>query len=395
MSGKQISAAKNRRFKLGLIVNPYAGIGGALALKGSDGKEIREQALAAGAQKHAPIKTSRALREIADMKEQVEIVTCGTEMGESLAQELGFNTRVVYTAKAAQTESDDTLNAAKALVDAGVDLLLFAGGDGTARNVFSAVGQSLPVVGVPAGCKIHSGVYAITPSGAGKVLKKVIKGELLSLFDAEVKDIDESKFREGQVIAKYFGEMQVPAELNYIQAVKSGGKESDELVLEDIAAHVTEMMEDDPQRIFVMGSGSTVASIMETNALDNTLLGVDLVKGFEVIAKDVTAQELVDLTNNQTTSLVITLIGGQGHIFGRGNQQLSPAFIRRIGKQNIHIVATKNKLNALGQKGLIADTGDAELDNELSGPISVITGYKDKVLYFVRGEEGVAEVKYV
>ena len=381
-----MSDSAQRKFKLGLIVNPYAGIGGALALKGSDGKEIREQALAAGAEQQALAKTERALREILDLKETIEIYTAASDMGESLAKDLGFATHVVYSPKHSQTESDDTLLAAYALLKEEVDLLLFAGGDGTARNIFTAVGGSVPVLGVPAGCKIHSGVYAITPSGAGKVLKQVISGELVSLFDAEVKDIDEGKFREGQVIAKYFGEMQVPAELNYIQAVKSGGKESDELVLEDIAAHVTEMMEDDAQRIFVMGSGSTLASIMESQGLENTLLGVDAVQNSEVIARDLTAQQLLELTKDKATSLVITLIGGQGHIFGRGNQQLSPAFIRQIGKQNIHIVATKTKLNALGQKGLIADTGDAELDQALSGPISVVTGYKDKVLYFVRGD---------
>jgi len=264
---------------------------------------------------------------------------------------------------------------------------LFAGGDGTARNIYNALGATVPVLGIPAGCKIHSGVYAITPSGAGKVLKQVISGDLVSLLDAEVKDIDESKFREGQVIARYFGEMQVPAELNYIQAVKMGGKESDELVLNDIAAHIIELMEEHPEQMFVMGSGSTVASIMQACGLDNTLLGVDVVQNFAVVGKDVTAQELLKLTENKATSLVITLIGGQGHIFGRGNQQLSPDFIRRIGKANIHIVASKNKLKSLNQKGLIADTGDEVLDQSLSGPISVITGYKDKVLYFVRGED--------
>nr|WP_136249759.1 ATP-NAD kinase family protein [Ningiella ruwaisensis] len=373
-----------RCFKLGLIINPFAGIGGAVALKGSDGKHIRQQALDAGAEQLAMEKTLRALKEVKSLVSQFEVYTGSGDMGETVARKLDLNTHVVYQVNQAQTEDTDTIQLAKALVEQDVDLIVFAGGDGTARNVYSVVGEHRPVLGIPAGCKIHSGVYAITPSGAGKVLSQVIQGELVSLFDAEVKDIDEDRFRKGEVIARYYGQMQVPAELNYIQAVKMGGKESDELVLNDIAAHVIEMMEDDPQRLFVMGSGSTVDAIMQAAALQNTLLGVDVVQNMQAIASDVTANDLLKICENKSCSLVITLIGGQGHIFGRGNQQLSPAFIRQMGKENIHIVSSKSKLNALGNKGLIADTTDDNLDNELAGPMSIITGYKDKVLYFVR-----------
>lgn len=376
-----------RKFKLGLIINPYAGIGGALALKGSDGTAIREAALSAGAEQLAMSKARKALNEIMNIKELVTVYTAAGDMGEITAKGLGLETAIVYWPSQTQTEHSDTEQLAARLQEQGVDLILFAGGDGTARNVFSAIGTHLPVIGIPAGCKIHSGVYAITPRGAGKVLRQVITGELVSLLEAEVKDIDEEKFRQGQVIAQYFGEMQVPAELNYIQAVKMGGKESDELVLNDIAAHITQLMDDEPQHMYVMGSGSTVAAIMQANGFANTLLGVDVVHNHELIATDVTAEQLLQLTKGKPTHLIITLIGGQGHIFGRGNQQLSPELIKRVGKSNIHIVATKSKLSTLGQKGLIADTGDSELDQWLSGPISVITGYKDKVLYFVRGED--------
>lgn len=376
-----------RKFRLGLIINPYAGIGGALALKGSDGAMIRETALNAGAEQLAMAKTKRALSEILKLKDAITVFTAAGDMGENVAKGLGFETIVVYSPSHTQTEQSDTERAAKCLQQKAVDLILFAGGDGTARNIYSALGNTLAVLGIPAGCKIHSGVYAITPSAAGKVLRQVVSGELVSLLEAEVKDIDEDKFRMGQVIARYFGEMQVPAELNYIQAVKMGGRESDELVLNDIAAYMGELMEQAPEDLFVMGSGSTVDAIMQTHGLTNTLLGVDVVQNHQVIANDVTAQQLLALTKGKNTQLVITLIGGQGHIFGRGNQQLCAEFIRQIGKQNIHVVASKAKLNALEQRGLIADTGDAELDQELSGPISIITGYKDKVLYFVRGED--------
>jgi len=243
------------------------------------------------------------------------------------------------------------------------------------------VGSSVPVLGVPAGCKIHSGVYCVSPAAAGQVVSQMILGELVSEMDAEVRDIDEDAFRGGKVIAKHYGEMRVPAELSYVQAVKMGGKEDEALVLDDIAAYVSEIMDDAPDTYFVMGSGSTVGAVMEYLGLENTLLGVDVVKDKVLVASDVTAPQLLALTQNKPTQVVLTVIGGQGHILGRGNQQLSPAFIRQVGKENLRVVATKQKLQALNGKPLRLDSGDAELDIALAGAFTIIAGYKDKVLY--------------
>lgn len=367
-------------FKLGVIVNPFAGIGGALALKGSDGAEIREKALAMGAEKKANEKMAKALSILEALSGQFTVVTAAGDMGASVCESLGIPFEVIYSPDSEQTEGEDSERAAKAMVEANVDLLLFAGGDGTARNICSVVGTQVPVLGVPAGCKIHSGVYCVSPSAAGQVVSQMIAGELVSEMDAEVRDIDENAFREGKVIAKHYGEMRVPAELTYVQAVKMGGKEDEALVLDDIAAYISEIMDEEPETYFVMGSGSTVGSVMEFLELDNTLLGVDIVKNREVVANDVTAPELLALTQGKPTKVILTVIGGQGHILGRGNQQLSPAFIRQIGKQNMLIVATKQKLQALNGKPLRLDSSDATLDTELAGAFTVITGYKDKVL---------------
>ena len=159
-----------------------------------------------------------------------------------------------------------------------------------------------------------------------------------------------------------------------------GGKEDEALVLDDIAAYVGEITDDEPDTYFVMGSGSTVGAVMDFLGLENTLLGVDVVKQGELIASDVTASELIALTHDKPTKVILTVIGGQGHILGRGNQQLSPAFIRQIGKQNMLVVATKQKLQALNGKPLRLDSSDATLDAELAGAFTVIIGYKDKVL---------------
>lgn len=370
-------------FKLGIIVNPFAGIGGALALKGSDGADVRNKALSMGAEKQANQKMTRALRALNELEHPLHVFTASGEMGASVCDALSLPHTVVYEVDG-QTEAEHTQAAAKAIIEQGVDLLMFAGGDGTARNLCAVVGERVPVLGVPAGCKIHSGVYAVTPSAAGEVLAMMVRGELVSEIEAEVRDIDESAFREGRVIARPFGEMRVPEALHYIQAVKMGGREDDEMVQEDIAAYITELMKDEPDTLFVMGSGSTVNAVMDHQGLTNTLLGVDVVKDGEVIASDVTADALLSLTRGCQTKIIVTVIGGQGHILGRGNQQLSPAVLRQVGKDNLLIIATKQKIQALSQRPLIFDSGDADLDASLAGTVSIITGYRDRVLYPAR-----------
>ena len=373
------------QFKLGLIVNPVAGLGGSVALKGSDGEDTAAKAIALGAEPKSNSRTKAALEVLVPHQSNITIYTVNDEMGEQTAKSLGFNTQVVYQSSS-PTTSDDTEAAARLLQQQGVDLILFAGGDGTARNICHAVEDSVPVLGIPAGCKIHSGVYAITPKAAGRVVEMLVKGELVTLSDADVMDIDEVAFRQGTVKAKRYGEMQVPSEVRYVQAVKNGGKETDELVLADIAAYVVSEM--DAATLYVMGSGSTAGAVMEEMGLENTLLGVDLVEDQALVGQDLTAQQLLELTTGRETKLVITLIGGQGHIFGRGNQQLSPALIKAIGRDNIIVVATKTKLQALNGRPLICDTGDSKLDDELSGYIRVTSGFNDHIMYAVGHQDG-------
>ncbi len=377
---KTSNTTRARKFKLGLIINPFSGIGGALALKGSDGPDVRQKALAMGAEKQSLNRASTALSCLQAFADEFVVYTANDEMGQDLCLSLGFKHELIHHS-GTQTESSDSADLAKKLCEENVDLIVFAGGDGTARNIYDVVRDTIPVVGIPAGCKIHSGVYAITPQGAGRVIEQVIKGELVSLMQAEVKDIDEHAFREGKVIAKHYGEMNVPQELTYIQAVKMGGKESDELVLADIAAEIIDEMQDNPDTYYVMGSGSTVDFVMQELALENTLLGVDLVKDQALVASDLTAKQLLEHVKGQDFKLVITLIGGQGHVFGRGNQQISSELIRQTSKQNMLIVATKNKLQQLNGKPLICDSGDIELDKAMSGSVVVITGYRDRALY--------------
>ena len=364
-------------FRLGLIINPLAGLGGSVGLKGSDDKA--EQALALGAVPQAMNRVKTALQELLPQKHLVEVLTVAGDMGENVCLELGFSHQIIYRSSTLPSTARDTEIAAKLIAEQGVDLLLFAGGDGTARNICTAVSEHTTVLGVPAGVKIHSGVYAISPQAAGKLVAKLVTGELVSLSDAPVMDIDEQAFSAGIVKARRFGEMRIPAQLRYVQSVKMGGRESEELVLADLAAYVTSQMDDNVR--YVMGSGSTVAAVMAELGLDNTLLGVDVVENGQLIAKDVTANQLLALVSDYPSQLIITLIGGQGHIFGRGNQQLSPAVIRAIGRDNILLIADKAKLQQLDGRPLIADTGDSTLDKQLTGLINILTGYNDYVMY--------------
>lgn len=375
-----------KQFTFGLVINPFSGIGGAVALKGSDGAEVRAEALARGAVPKSQKRAQEALAELQNQAENIHWLTVQGNMGEQVLIQLGYSHEVVYQAAESQTEAIDTQGAIQAFLDKGVDLIVFAGGDGTARDVYGAFVTNrhpdTPVVGIPAGVKIHSGVYAVTPKAAGKVLEQLVTGQLTTLRGADVMDIDEEAFRQGTVRAKRFGELMVPSELEYMQAVKIGGVESDELVLADIAADIVEGMDDDA--LYIIGSGSTVQAVMEELQLDNTLLGVDLVADGELVASDVTAQDILEqMKNYQQVYLVITLIGGQGHIFGRGNQQLSPEIVRQVPKTNILVVATKEKLEALEGRPLITDTGDAALDKQLAGLIAVTTGYHDKTMVAV------------
>lgn len=378
------------RLTIGLIINPVAGLGGAVALKGSD--NVAQLALERGAEAKANARAQQALEILLPYRADLMVVTAPKLMGESLCQMLGFEHRIVSFAgdqcldqNVLSSSAQDTLNAAAAIMAADVDVLVFVGGDGTARNIYSAVGDQLPVLGVPAGVKIHSGVYAVTPGAAGKVLELLMTNQLVTLMDADVMDIDEVLFRQGIVKAKRYGEMQVPAELRYMQAVKMGGKESNELVLADIAADVINQMDDE---LFVIGSGSTTEFLMAELGLDNTLLGIDLVCRQSLLASDVTERQLLaEIAKHDEVKLVITLIGGQGHVFGRGNQQLSPAVIRAIGKDNIIVIATKTKIEALNNRPLLVDTGDRELDNALGGYIKITTGYNDYVMYQIENPE--------
>lgn len=364
-------------FRLGLLVNPLAGLGGSVALKGSDG--VAEEALARGAVPQAPVRAQAVLEQLLPWRDHIVVFTAAGAMGEEIATRLGFATRLVYQ-PAMATSASDTEATARAVHEAGADLLLFAGGDGTARDICRAIGLSLPVLGVPAGVKMHSGVFAVTPRAAAEVVQLLLKGELVLIDAADVRDIDESALRAGRVQARHFGEMRVPAEGRYLQQVKCNGKEVEALVLQEIAADVVERMEE-AGGTWIIGPGTTPAAVMKLLGLPNTLLGMDVVRDGEVVAADADAATLEQFARDGDCHLVITATGGQGMLLGRGNQQLTPAVLRAIGRERMLIVATHEKLTALQGRPLLMDVSDPALEQLLQGFVEVVTGYRSHVLY--------------
>lgn len=370
--------------KVGLIINPIAGMGGKVGLKGTDGPEILKKARELGAFEESPGKAKKALEVLIPVKDKIELYTYPGKMGEDEAREVGFEPLVLGHSKSS-TSYKDTEEAAKEMLDMGIELLIFAGGDGTARNIYNVVGESIPVIGIPTGVKIHSGVYANHPKSAGELALKYIENGDLGTKDAEVMDINEEAFRDGLVTAKLYGYMQIPFIEDLLQSQKSGGIATEEEALEGIAEKLTEMMEKEPDTYFIIGSGTTLRPVMEGLGLPNTLLGIDIVKDKKLIASDVNEKQILEIINGYKTKIIVTVIGGQGYIFGRGNQQLSGEVVKRAGKENIIVAATKNKLETLGDKPLLADTGDEEVNAMLNGYIKVIVNYSTTAIQPIKG----------
>jgi len=308
-------------------------------------------------------------------------------MGENVLRTLNLPYEVIYRVVEEvvdeQTTAKDTKNVIRLFVEKAVDLIVFVGGDGTARDVLDVLSSesnlSMAVIGIPAGVKIHSAVYATTPLHAGELINLILSGAPMSLHDAQVMDLDEQAFREGKVVARCYGYLSVPVDDTRMQLSKQGGLNHQQIALQDIATEIIENME--PDVFYLIGSGSTTAEIMNQLSLENTLLGIDIICNQQLIASDVDEKTIIQTIQNHPAKIIVTVIGGQGHVFGRGNQQLSAKVIDQIGRENIIIVATNEKLRSLNKRPMIADTGDADLDKQLAGLYPVISGYQQKTLY--------------
>ncbi|ACL11352.1 ATP-NAD/AcoX kinase [Desulfurococcus amylolyticus 1221n] len=357
--------------KVGFIVNPIAGMGGRVGLKGTDG-EAYKIALERGAQ---PVSPQRAIEFLNALRNECfEIYTAPGLMGEeevSKSIHAGKLARVINGVGNRETTREDTILIARKMKGL-VDILIFVGGDGTARDIYTAIGMELPVIAVPSGVKMYSSIFALNPYAAADLLAKFINGETI-IVEREVLDIDEEAFRQDKIAIRAYGYLKTPVYPGLIQAGKSIYSGIDEeLNKESIAEYIVEIM--DPYTPYILGPGSTVKAICVKLGLTCTLLGVDVILGGRILVKDAWENQLLDVLKNYSgVKLVVTPIGGQGFIFGRGNQQLSPKVLSLIDRDNIIIVATESKIRELRE--LYVDTGDPAVDKMLEGYYRVLIDY--------------------
>jgi len=337
--------------RVGLVVNPIAGMGGRVGLKGTDNK--LEEARHRGAEPRSPDRAREALEHLRNRPEDVELYTYGGSMGEREARAAGFSPVVVGTPDGEGTAAADTRAAVRRFVEEGVDLVLFVGGDGTAVDVaetLEELGDDTPILGVPSGVKVYSSVFAVTPRAAGRIAASFDRTKA-----REVNDIDEDAYRGGDVNTELKALASVPVGDEVQSAKQIGGG-----TVESLAAAVAAEIEDD-DATYVLGPGSTVDAIKTGLGIDGSPLGVDVWRDGEVLARDAGETEILESLGERNV-VVVSPIGGQGFIFGRGNDQISPPVIRR---SELEVVASKQKLSDIGV--LRVDTGDPKLDETLRG----------------------------
>ncbi len=359
--------------KIGLVINPIAGMGGRVGLKGTDGIEVLKKARELGSIPEAPLKAKKALEKLLPLKDSISVLVSEGQMGEEEVKEVGLNYEVVYKPEPGETSNADTTELCKIFEKENVELILFVGGDGTARDIFNAIETRIPAIGVPAGVKIHSPVYGNTPESAGQLAYEYLDGAQLTLKDEEVVDLDEDAFREDRVEVRVYGYLKVPYNEIYLQNMKSQSPQSDEHAQESIALDVIDDMQDD--LFYIIGSGTTTMYIMKELGLDYTILGVDIIKNKKLVAKDVNEQQILDIIGDEPFKLIVTPMGGQGYIFGRGNQQLSSRVLNKVDKKDVMIVSTAGKLATLQDRDMLIYTLDDKCDEKLSGYYRVVIGY--------------------
>jgi len=354
--------------RIGFLINPVAGMGGAVGLKGTDGNV--NEALRRGAIPQAQNRAEVTLTRLAQ-ESGLHFISCSGAMGEETLDASGVQNYQVLYHYNGKSSADDTRQAAQSFKKAGVDLILFCGGDGTARDIFDAVGQDIPILGIPAGVKMYSAVFAIDPAtAAGLVLQYDVK----SLRDSEVMDVDEDAYRHNELKTRLYGIARTPTVAGKVQLSKHVFEEGDEeRAKREIACFVREIMIHDV--LYIFGAGTTTESIAREIGVNKTLLGVDAVVNGKSVAMDLDEKTLWELLEKgQEAKIILSPIGAQGFILGRGNQQISARIVRKVGIGNIIVVATPHKLRETPV--LYVDSGDSLLDEEFGETMLVVSGYR-------------------
>ena len=364
--------------KAGFLVNPIAGMGGAVGLKGTDGPGTAARARALGAEPLAGSRASRALRVSGVAEAGIDWFAPRGEMGSGLLAEAGLCPVVLRVGTPCSAKA--SRDAARMMVSHGVDLIVFAGGDGTARDIAGVVGSRVPLLGIPCGVKMHSGVFAIRPEAAGRLIADVARGgtDRTAFRLAEIMDIDEEALREGRLDVRLYDHVQVPYIRDLIQNAKSASAVADEVMLDALGNEVADEWEDGTT--YLIGPGTTAKRPIEALGLKPSLLGLDIVRNRRLIASDATVASARAAGEGGPLSIITGVTGGQGFVFGRGNQQIDADLIRRSWPDAVTILASAEKLACLPRPELVVDTGDPSLDAAMRGYVRVRTGPRRSVV---------------
>ncbi len=372
--------------RIGVLVNPDAGLGGKLGFKGSDGRA--EEARKSGAKDRAGPRMRDTLTNIFELIKlgrcaEFELIICGGKMGSDWITDIKFQEKKIVGEWNGKTTSEDTHKAVELILEENIDLLLYAGGDGTTRDIVEKLeslnASNTPLIGVPSGVKMYSGCFAEDTNAAAEVLVAWINGEL-GFSTTEVLDMDEESYRKGEWKIDMFGQAITPASPLWIQGSKHQIQAiGEEEIIESLSEHIFELYIQNKNNLIIWGAGGSLNKIAKHCGLNTTLLGIDISKGDQLIGADLSENEIIEiLENNENNELILLLspMGGQGFLIGRGNLQLSPRVLRKIGIGNIMGVATPAKLLSISR--IRIDTGDSLLDEEIRGKkyIKMIQGYR-------------------
>tara|TARA_B100000945_G_scaffold318471_1_gene323377 strand:- start:9 stop:1148 length:1140 start_codon:yes stop_codon:yes gene_type:complete len=367
--------------RIGLLVNPDAGIGGRLGLKGSDGQA--EYARSQGAEDRAGPRVRDALAHFTRLRKDTSDLQWVTSEGRMGSEWIGSEIGIISTVHQSSglTSAEDTAGLVQTLLDAEIDLLVYGGGDGTTRDIVATLEKagrgSLPLIGVPCGVKMYSGCFAASPKAAAEVLSAWLDGELL-VANTEVLDLDEKIFREGRWVVRMYAEAMTPASPRWMQGTKQRVEASgEEEIVEGLADHIREILMVD-NHLIIWGSGGTLRTIGEMVRMNPTALGIDASIGSKQIGTDLNESDLLKLLSEHEGEVTILLspMGGQGFLIGRGNLQLSPEVLRTAGIDSVLGICTPAKL--LTVRRLRIETGDSDLDAEFAGKryMKVLQGYR-------------------
>lgn len=355
----------------GLVVNPIAGLGGTVGLKGTDGPGTAAEALGRGAVPRAGERVRRAFALLAGRAPGTPVRAAPGQLGADWLEGLDLDVRALHPFEASGT-ARDTRVATQALTGCG--LVVFGGGDGTARDVTGSLGPGCAVLGIPCGVKMHSGAFAISPEAAGALLSELVASPDRINWDdeAEIMDIDEAALRSGSLAPRLFGHARVPSSRKRMQASKGGPSTPAADALAGAARELVNSMSQGT--LYVIGPGTSTGTVLEALGATPSMLGIDAVRDGRVVARDAAAKELEAIAGHAPVRIVLGITGRQGFLLGRGNQQITPSLIARAGPEGLIVMASEDKLAALAQPRLWVDTGDPVLDQALSGYLRVRTG---------------------